>query len=134
MKEFAIHLFIFLFIINDGVAACLFVLVGKKTKTLHDVGAACVFDRGNQVMAQYDSFSFTDSSFGFDQNKYHVEYYKSDSFNFRYPNGTEIKDMEATKECSASYFDCYNMDSYDCQDLCDIGYNTCIQWYNKEVQ
>jgi hypothetical protein len=109
-------------------------LVGKKSKFAHDVGAACVFDEGNQVMAQYDSFATTDKSFGFNQNKYHVEYYKSDTFDFDYPNGTAVKSMETTKECSGANFDCFNMGSYDCQALCDIGYNTCIQWFNSDAQ
>jgi hypothetical protein len=109
-------------------------MVGKKDKFAHYVGSACVFDQGNQVMAQYDSFAETDKSFGFNQNNYHVEYYEGTSFNFKYPNGTTVNDMETTKECGGANFDCFNMDSYDCQDLCDIGYNTCIQWYNKDVQ
>jgi hypothetical protein len=124
--------FISYFILN--VESCLFVLVGKKSKFAHDVGAACVFDEGNQVMAQYDSFATTDKSFGFNQNKYHVEYYKSDTFDFDYPNGTAVKSMETTKECSGANFDCFNMGSYDCQALCDIGYNTCIQWFNSDAQ
>jgi hypothetical protein len=127
-----LFVFISLFIIN--IECCLFVLVGKKGKFAHDVGAACVFDQGNQVMAQYDSFATTDKSFGFNQNKYHVEYYKGASFDFDYPNGTAVKGMETTKECGGANFDCYNMDSYDCQSLCDIGYNTCIQWYNNDAQ
>jgi hypothetical protein len=117
-----------------SVKGCLFVLVGKKSKFAHDVGAACVFDQGNQVMAQYDSFGIDDKSFGFNQNSYHVEYYKSDTFDFDYPNGTAVKGMSATKECGGAYFDCFNMESNDCQTLCDIGYNTCIQWYNNDAQ
>lgn len=57
-----LFVFISLFIFN--IECCLFVLVGKKGKFAHDVGAACVFDQGNQVMAQYDSFATTDKSFG----------------------------------------------------------------------
>ena len=127
-------LFIILLFYIANIESCLFVLVGKKGKFAHDVGAACVFDEGNQVMAQYDSFATTVKSFGFDQNKYHVEYYKGSKFNFDYPNGTTINDMETTKECGGANFDCFNMNSYHCQDLCDIGYNTCIKWYNDEVQ
>ena len=127
-------LFVFLLFFTLNVEGCLFVLVGKKGKFAHDVGAACVFDQGNQVMAQYDSFATTDKSFGFNQNKYHVEYYKSDTFDFDYPNGTAVKSMETTKDCGGAYFDCFNMDSYDCQALCDIGYNTCIQWFNTDAQ
>lgn len=125
---------VFLCIFISNITCCIFVLVGKKSKFAHDVGAACVFDEGNQVMAQYDSFATTDKSFGFDQNGYHVEYYKGDSFNLDYPNGTAVNDNKCNHDCGGAHFDCFNNDSQGCQALCDVAYNTCIQWYNNDAQ
>lgn len=128
------HLFILSFFIFN-IQCCYFVLVGKKGKFAHDVGAACVFDNGDEVMNQYDSFALGVKSFGFDQNDYHVEYYKKDKFNFAMPNGTVINDLHCKHNCKGANYDCFNNDgSPKCQALCDIAYNRCIQWFNEEAQ